>query len=192
MVRVRKGADGEPVDSSARRKKTRRGQRSEASVQKRRELKAQRRNEAGPSRELLIANRDANMPEGDEEDDHVLIDPSAAATVCLPSAIIVDDEGPAMQVEETPTGEHVEGNEEEAGIFAPLSNEAHSGKLDAEMRRIPIPPHRMAPLKKEWVNIFTPLTEMLGLQVRMNLTRKAVEMRVSDALMPAPRQCPVR
>ena len=41
-----------------------------------------------------------------------------------------------------------------------------------------IPPHRMTPLKKEWINIFGPLTEMLGLQVRMNVQRKCVEIRV--------------
>ncbi|KAI8989718.1 hypothetical protein BD414DRAFT_485008 [Trametes punicea] len=40
-------------------------------------------------------------------------------------------------------------------------------------------PHRMTPLKKEWVNIFSPLTEMLQLQVRMNVQRKCVEIRTS-------------
>ncbi|KAI0780642.1 hypothetical protein BD413DRAFT_498873 [Trametes elegans] len=44
---------------------------------------------------------------------------------------------------------------------------------------IPIPPHRMTPLKKDWVNIFSPLTEMLQLQVRMNVQRKCVEIRTS-------------
>jgi RNA-binding protein PNO1 len=52
-------------------------------------------------------------------------------------------------------------------------------KLKAENRRIPIPPHRMTPLKKDWINIFGPLTEMLGLQIRMNVQRRAVEIRVS-------------
>ncbi|KAJ3492129.1 hypothetical protein NLI96_g229 [Meripilus lineatus] len=35
----------------------------------------------------------------------------------------------------------------------------------------------MTPLKKDWVNVFGPLTEMLGLQVRMNVQRKCVEIR---------------
>ncbi|KAH8826941.1 hypothetical protein DL96DRAFT_1669686 [Flagelloscypha sp. PMI_526] len=49
----------------------------------------------------------------------------------------------------------------------------------SESRRIPIPPHRFTPLQKEWINIFGPLTEILGLQVRMNVPRKAVEIRTS-------------
>ena len=49
----------------------------------------------------------------------------------------------------------------------------------SETRRVPIPPHRMTPIKKDWVNIFSPLTEILGLQVRMNVPRRCVEIRVS-------------
>jgi RNA-binding protein PNO1 len=66
-----------------------------------------------------------------------------------------------------------------APAFPPLSAEAQRTLLKSETRRIPIPPHRMTPLKKDWVNIFGPLTEILGLQVRMNIQRKCVEARVS-------------
>lgn len=62
--------------------------------------------------------------------------------------------------------------------FAPLSATEQSSVLKNEFRRIPIPPHRMTPLKREWVNIYTPLVEMLGLQVRMNVPRRAVEIKV--------------
>lgn len=55
---------------------------------------------------------------------------------------------------------------------------AQSITLKSETRRIPIPPHRMTPIKKDWVNIFSPLTEILGLQVRMNVQRRCVEIRV--------------
>ncbi|KAJ6502258.1 hypothetical protein C8R45DRAFT_975933 [Mycena sanguinolenta] len=67
-----------------------------------------------------------------------------------------------------------------APAFAPLLD---AGKtiLKSETRRITIPPHRMTPLKKEWVNVFGPLTEILGLQVRMNIQRKCVEIRTSKA-----------
>lgn len=67
----------------------------------------------------------------------------------------------------------------DAPDFGPAPASVTNGALKSESRRIPIPPHRMSPLKKEWVNIFGPLTEMLGLQVRMNMQRKAVEIRVS-------------
>ena len=65
----------------------------------------------------------------------------------------------------------------EAPSFGPAP--ASAGKtLRSETRRVAIPPHRMSPLKRDWVNIFGPLTEILGLQVRMNVQRKCVEMRV--------------
>lgn len=64
--------------------------------------------------------------------------------------------------------------------FSPLSAEAQIAALakKSETRRVTVPPHRMTPLKKEWVNVFGPLTELLGLQVRMNVQRRAVELRV--------------
>ncbi|WVQ86252.1 pre-rRNA-processing protein PNO1 [Cryptococcus sp. DSM 104549] len=63
--------------------------------------------------------------------------------------------------------------------FAPLAQSAQGTVLKNEFRRIPIPPHRMTPLKREWVNLYTPLVEMLGLQVKMNPSRKAVELKTS-------------
>ncbi|EJD44170.1 eukaryotic type KH-domain (KH-domain type I) [Auricularia subglabra TFB-10046 SS5] len=63
--------------------------------------------------------------------------------------------------------------------FPPLPASAQLSAKRSETRRIPIPPHRMTPLKKDWIHIFTPLTEMAGLQVRMNVMRKAVEIRTS-------------
>ncbi len=65
----------------------------------------------------------------------------------------------------------------EAPVFGPAP--ASAGQtLKSETRRVAIPPHRMTPLKNHWINIFGPLTEMLGLQVRMNVQRKCVEIRV--------------
>lgn len=65
-----------------------------------------------------------------------------------------------------------------APTFAPVTPGADKTTLKSETRRIPIPPHRMTPLKKDWLNIFGPLTEILGLQVRMNVQRRSVEIRV--------------
>ena len=65
----------------------------------------------------------------------------------------------------------------EAPVFAPAPASAGQS-LKSETRRVAIPPHRMTPLKKDWINIFGPLTELLGLQVRMNVQRKCVEIRV--------------
>jgi len=64
-------------------------------------------------------------------------------------------------------------------VFSPVSAGAEKTTLKSETRRIPIPPHRMTPLKKDWLNIFGPLTEILQLQVRMNVQRRCVEVRTS-------------
>ncbi|XP_006457855.1 hypothetical protein AGABI2DRAFT_190258 [Agaricus bisporus var. bisporus H97] len=64
-------------------------------------------------------------------------------------------------------------------VFPPAAPSKNSGRLAPESRRVPIPPHRMTPIKKDWVNIFGPLTEILGLQVRMNVQRRCVEIRTS-------------
>lgn len=68
-----------------------------------------------------------------------------------------------------------------APVFAPLGPDAakSSSTIKGEMRKVPMPPHRMSPLKRDWVNIFGPLTELLGLQVRMNVQKRCIEMRVS-------------
>ncbi|KAI8930378.1 hypothetical protein BC831DRAFT_440328 [Entophlyctis helioformis] len=63
--------------------------------------------------------------------------------------------------------------------FAPLkAKDMGTGK--SEFRRVPVPPHRLTPLKKDWLKIYTPLVENLKLQVRMNLKSKAVEIRSCD------------
>ncbi|KAG6910298.1 pre-rRNA-processing protein pno1 [Tephrocybe rancida] len=68
-----------------------------------------------------------------------------------------------------------------APAFPPLAAGAGAAtRLKSETRRIPIPPHRMTPLKKDWINIFGPLTEILALQVRMNVQRRCVEARVQQ------------
>ncbi|KAH7072797.1 Pre-rRNA-processing protein PNO1 [Paraphoma chrysanthemicola] len=48
-----------------------------------------------------------------------------------------------------------------------------------EQRKVPIPPHRMTPLKGAWPKIYPPLVEHLKLQVRMNMKTKSVELRTS-------------
>ena len=114
--------------------------------------------------DIVVEEVGQDQPGGvGDDDDEVMIDtnPSAAA-------------GPA------PTS---------APSFPALTGVALQASLKSEMRRIPIPPHRMSPLKKDWINIFGPLTEILGLQVRMNVQRKAVEIRVSAVKLHFIRRC---
>jgi len=105
----------------------------------------------------VVAEEVDQVEQGDVwDDDEVMIDTDPSATTGL-----------------APTS---------APSFPALTGSALQTSLKPEMRRIPIPPHRMSPLKKDWINIFGPLTEILGLQVRMNVQRKAVEIRVNVIL----------
>lgn len=62
--------------------------------------------------------------------------------------------------------------------FATISaQEASGGKSD--FRRIPVPPHRYTPLRKDWMRIYTPIVEHLKLDVRMNPRNRSVEIKTS-------------
>ena len=62
-------------------------------------------------------------------------------------------------------------------VEAPLTSQ--DGPHRVETRKVPIPPHRMTPLKASWPKIYPPLVEHLKLQVRMNVKNRAVELRSS-------------
>lgn len=47
----------------------------------------------------------------------------------------------------------------------------------SQQRRVPVPPHRMTPLKEDWLKIFTPIVEHMKLQIRMNVKTRQVEIR---------------
>ena len=61
--------------------------------------------------------------------------------------------------------------------FGPAATSSLAHRVDS--RKVPIPPHRMTPLKSAWPKIYPPLVENLKLQVRMNVKSKAVELRTS-------------
>ena len=57
--------------------------------------------------------------------------------------------------------------------FPPMSSYEQNGRR-IEFRRVPVPQHRMTPLKNAWLQLYKPVTENLKLDMRMNLkTRKA-------------------
>ncbi|XP_068834650.1 RNA-binding protein PNO1 isoform X2 [Capricornis sumatraensis] len=61
-------------------------------------------------------------------------------------------------------------------VFPPLSGDGFlNGK--EETRKIPVPANRYTPLKENWLKIFTPIVEHLGLQIRFNLKSRNVEIR---------------
>lgn len=65
-----------------------------------------------------------------------------------------------------------------ASLFSPEVASKASHRV--EERKIRVPPHRMSPLKASWPKIYPPLVEHLKLQVRMNIAKKAVELRTSS------------
>lgn len=63
--------------------------------------------------------------------------------------------------------------------FEPLKAQDQEAKKN-QLRRVPVPPHRLTPLKNQWMEILKPLVEHMKLQVRMNTKRRAVEIRNSE------------
>lgn len=59
--------------------------------------------------------------------------------------------------------------------FAPANKLKMKVKL--EQRKVPIPPHRMSPLKNCWPKIYPPIVNHLKLNIRMNVRTKTVELR---------------
>ena len=68
-------------------------------------------------------------------------------------------------------------DEEGRPRFPPIK--MSDGPHNSETRKVPMPPHRMTPLKKTWPKIYPPLVEHLKLQVRVNTKARAVEVRTS-------------
>lgn len=68
-------------------------------------------------------------------------------------------------------------DEEGRPVFTPAKDTNNAYRV--ESRKVPVPPHRMTPLKASWPKIYPPLVEHLKLQVRMNIKSRAVELRTS-------------
>ncbi|CAJ1035100.1 RNA-binding protein, putative [Leishmania panamensis] len=54
-----------------------------------------------------------------------------------------------------------------------------------ETRSIKIPHHRFPPLKKVWMEVYTPIVEQCRLEIRMNLKTRSVDLRTSPSTSPA-------
>ncbi|EAS31789.3 pre-rRNA-processing protein PNO1 [Coccidioides immitis RS] len=113
--------------------------------------------------EELGKNAAASAPQINQNEDDVLIDSSAP----LPEITTTS--------QDADTDMHVD--EEGRPLFTPIT--ATDGAYRIENRKVPVPPHRMSPLKAAWPKIYPPLVEHLKLQVRMNIKSKAVELRTS-------------
>ncbi|PIA13644.1 eukaryotic type KH-domain (KH-domain type I) [Coemansia reversa NRRL 1564] len=74
---------------------------------------------------------------------------------------------------------NTESHSSEKPNFGPLSGkDVRSNR--GEFRRIRVPPHRLTPLKRDWLKIYSPIVEHLKLQVRVNPKTRMVEIRTCD------------
>ncbi|KAL9121663.1 MAG: hypothetical protein Q9187_001777 [Circinaria calcarea] len=103
-----------------------------------------------------------------DEDDDILVD--ATSTVATSNS-------PSLPVSIPTDDNEMHVDEEGRPRFPPAKDV--DGPHRSESRKVPMPPHRMTPLKSAWPKIYPPLVEHLKLQVRMNIKSRAVEMRTS-------------
>ncbi|QPG73936.1 pre-rRNA-processing protein pno1 [Brettanomyces nanus] len=111
-----------------------------------------------------------------------------SAVAAVPKALTAEKDDDIMidvdTVSNATPAETAEEKKPKAGIVLDESgkpkfqSQAASGMtVKLESRKVAIPPHRVGPLKSNWIKIYPALVEHLKLQVRMNLRRKHVELR---------------
>ncbi|KKK21176.1 hypothetical protein ARAM_005222 [Aspergillus rambellii] len=113
-----------------------------------------------------VASEMSFPPATNEQDEEILIDAQPSAnpdTILVPVDSTGDNE---MRIDE-----------EGRPVFTPAKDT--NAVYRVETRKVPVPPHRMTPLKATWPKIYPPLVEHLKLQVRMNIKNRAVELRTS-------------
>lgn len=103
------------------------------------------------------------------QDDEVLIDAS--------TSLETRGANSASPATETAQDNDMRIDEEGRPVFTPAKDRNDTYRI--ETRKVPVPPHRMTPLKTYWSKIYPPLVEHLKLQVRMNVKNRAVELRTS-------------
>ncbi|ERN20152.1 hypothetical protein AMTRI_Chr06g179070 [Amborella trichopoda] len=60
--------------------------------------------------------------------------------------------------------------------FEPLkAHEMNDGRV--QFRKVSVPAHRFSPLKKAWMEIYTPVYEQMKIDIRMNLKARKVELK---------------
>ncbi|KAJ6752534.1 hypothetical protein OIU85_002906 [Salix viminalis] len=85
-----------------------------------------------------------------------------------------------MEVEIAPREQKSEGVLPAKPKFEPLkAHEMSDGRV--QFRKVSVPPHRYTPLKKAWMEIYTPVYEQMKIDIRMNLKARKV-FDVIDAI----------
>ncbi|GLI72331.1 pre-rRNA-processing protein pno1 [Penicillium ochrochloron] len=101
-----------------------------------------------------------------DQDDEILIDAQGATEPDVTNPVADSAADNEMRIDE-----------EGRPVFTPAKETNTAYRI--ETRKVPVPPHRMTPLKANWTKICPPIVEHLKLQVRMNIKSRAVELRTS-------------
>jgi RNA-binding protein PNO1 len=64
--------------------------------------------------------------------------------------------------------------------FPPLPQRDAAAGGESNFARINVPPHRLTPLRENWMGICTPVAEQMKLLIRYNVEKKCVEMKTSE------------
>ncbi|KKY28999.1 putative pre-rrna-processing protein pno1 [Phaeomoniella chlamydospora] len=120
-------------------------------------------------REHLAQTEAETSPLPETENDDLLID----------SALVAPSDGNQPTIPAVPDQLDSEMQIDEEGRPKFNPERPQDVAYRVQSRKVPIPPHRMTPLKASWSKIYPPLVEHLKLQVRMNIKSKAVELRTS-------------
>jgi len=90
------------------------------------------------------------------------------------------------------TNQMIEENGFDDGVEVEMDNLEFNNQIDFEKatienlvkkdekRRIPVPPHRLTPLRNNWEKIVTTVVENMKLQIRMNTKKKCIEIKASE------------
>ena len=120
--------------------------------------------------DLLTEAEAHSVPLPETADEDLLIETDQDITFAITPATTT----PQMQQTEENA---MQIDEEGRPRFPPASTDTTT--LRIQSRKVPVPPHRMTPLKSSWPKIYPPLVEHLQLQVRMNIKSRCVELRTS-------------
>lgn len=132
------------------------------------------------------ASLPARKPFGEEDsDDEDMLEPlpdEAAANDDDDEALVIDQDLPDLTQAPGQGADVDDGRLRFQPISATALAAANAGvdpHVRSQLRKVPIPPHRMSPLKRDWPKIYTPLVEQAGLMVRMNVRTRCVEIKSS-------------
>ncbi|KAK9464017.1 uncharacterized protein V1516DRAFT_669314 [Lipomyces oligophaga] len=111
----------------------------------------------------------------DEGEDDLLID--TTTTISELESTIITENTETTESSLTSVGNSMALDLDGRPRFSPSHTQASKRTIKAQSRKVPVPPHRMTPLKTYWPKIYPPLVEHLKLQVRMNVRTRTVELR---------------